>query len=47
MARYPEVGDRAPDFSLPISSRENVALSEVLQRGKAVVAFYVLDFSSP
>jgi len=43
-----EVGDHAPDFTLPRSpQRDGVTLSEVLKDRKAVLLFYVLDFTSP
>ncbi|MCS7277028.1 MAG: redoxin domain-containing protein [Dehalococcoidia bacterium] len=35
-------GDRAPDFTLP-STRGTVALSELLSKGKVVLAFYFQD----
>ncbi len=47
MADFPRVGDRAPDFTLPRTPQEKYTLSEVLKRGKAVLVFYVLDFTSP
>jgi peroxiredoxin len=39
------VGDTAPDFELPVRSRETVKLSEVLQRGPVVLLTYIFDFS--
>lgn len=39
------VGDKAPDFELPVSSRETVKLSDALQRGPVVLLTYVFDFS--
>ncbi len=47
MAGYPEVGDRAPDFTLPRNRDETMTLSTVLQARKAVLIFYVLDFTAP
>jgi peroxiredoxin Q/BCP len=38
----PEAGDRAPDFSLPSTSGE-VRLSELLARGRVLLAFYFED----
>lgn len=38
-----EVGDRAPDFSLPSHSGEQVRLSELWQRGPVVLYFYPKD----
>jgi peroxiredoxin len=34
------VGDEAPDFTLPASNRESVTLSEVLEDGPAVLVWY-------
>ncbi len=39
------VGDKAPDFSLPISFDETVTLSEVLKEKTVVLAFYIFDFA--
>jgi thioredoxin-dependent peroxiredoxin len=39
-----KVGERAPDFSLPASTGQNVSLSEVLGRGPVVLLWYVFDF---
>jgi peroxiredoxin len=41
----PEVGQLAPDFSLPYSRTEMATLSDLRGRKKAVLAFYVLDFT--
>jgi len=41
-----DVGKRAPDFNLPRTMQESVSLHDVLKDKVAVVAFYVLDFSS-
>ncbi len=38
----PEVGDKAPDFTLPSTAGE-VSLHTLLQGGKLVLAFYVED----
>ena len=38
----PEVGDKAPDFTLPSTDGE-VSLRTLLQGGKLVMAFYVED----
>ena len=38
-------GDKAPDFELPIRSKESFKLSEALQRGPVVLLTYVFDFS--
>ena len=45
MAANLEVGDRAPEFALPQTRYEKVSLSDTLKNGKAVLAFYFLDFS--
>ena len=45
MAGSLEVGDRAPDFTLPQTRYEKVSLSDTLKNGKVVLAFYFLDFS--
>ena len=47
MAALPQLGDRAPDFTLPLSRDTKTILSEVLRDQKAVLLFYVLSFSSP
>ena len=39
------VGDKAPDFSLPITLEEKVTLSEVLKEKTVVLAFYIFDFA--
>jgi len=39
------VGDRAPDFTLPRQDGTPVRLSELLQRGPAIVYFYPRDES--
>jgi peroxiredoxin Q/BCP len=41
--RSVEVGDVAPDFTLPSQSGEQVRLSEVWQRGPVVLYFYPKD----
>jgi hypothetical protein len=40
MDRILQVGDQAPDFSLPSSLGGMVQLSDLLHRGPLVVAFY-------
>lgn len=47
MAGFPEVGDRAPEFTLPHTPQEKYTLSEVVKDRKAVLVFYVLDFTTP
>jgi peroxiredoxin len=41
----PRVGEKAPEFSLPISRDEKVSLSEYLGKKNVVLAFYPLDFT--
>jgi peroxiredoxin len=41
-----EVGERAPDFSLPVRPGERLRLADLLRAGTTVVlVFYPLDFS--
>ena len=40
-----KVGDKAPDFSLPITLEEKVTLGDVLKEKKVVLAFYIFDFA--
>ncbi len=42
MATDPDVGDRAPDFTLP-STRGEITLSKVLKRGAVLLVFYQGD----
>ena len=39
------VGDKAPDFSLPVTLEDKVTLSDVLKDKKVVLAFYLFDFA--
>ena len=39
-----EVGDVAPDFRLRHTIGTEVSLGETLERGPALVVFYVFDF---
>jgi len=41
----PSVGDKAPDFSLPVSRDEKVSLSNYAGKKNVVLAFYPLDFT--
>ena len=41
-----DVGAKAPDFTLPNQDREGVTLSEKLQAGPVVLAFFPAAFSS-
>jgi peroxiredoxin len=38
------VGDRAPDFTLPSSTGQPVAMADYLRRGPVVLAWYLFDF---
>jgi hypothetical protein len=38
-------GDKAPDFSLPITLENKMTLSDVLKDKKVVLAFYIFDFA--
>lgn len=40
-----KVGDRAPDFDLPISGPERLKLSDALAKGPVVLLAYVFDFT--
>jgi len=40
-----EVGDLAPDFTLP-STKGEIVLSETVQQGPVVLALYYADFTS-
>jgi peroxiredoxin Q/BCP len=40
-----EIGDRAPDFTLPSSTGENISLSQFFGKKKVVIFFYPLDES--
>ncbi len=42
----PNVGDKAPDFTLPISREEKVGLGDYLGKKNVLLAFYPLDFTS-
>ena len=39
------VGDKAPDFSLPVTLEDKMTLSDVLKDKKVVLAFYLFDFA--
>jgi peroxiredoxin len=39
-----QVGDRAPDFTLPRTMEETVTLSELLKSGPVLLHFYCFDF---
>lgn len=41
-----QVGEKAPDFKLPMTSGEELTLQTALEKWKALVfLFYVLDFT--
>lgn len=40
-----KIGDRAPDFSLPATTKEQIALSDYQGNKNVVVAFYGMDFT--
>ena len=42
MANHPDVGERAPDFTLP-STRGEIALSKLLEQGAVLLVFYPGD----
>ena len=41
----PNVGDRAPDFSLPVTREQKVGLRDFLGKKSVVLAFYSFDFT--
>ena len=41
----PSVGQKAPDFTLPISREHNVSLKDYRGSNNVVLAFYPLDFT--
>lgn len=41
----PSIGQKAPDFSLPISREQNVSLRDYQGSKNVVLAFYPLDFT--
>ena len=40
-----EVGDKAPDFTLPSTKGDPISLSQFLDKKNVVLEFYVLDFT--
>jgi peroxiredoxin len=40
-----KVGDRAPEFDLPVSGPQRLKLSDAVQKGPVVLLAYVFDFS--
>lgn len=41
-----KVGDKAPEFTLPDTAGEPVALSKLLESGPVILAFYPKAFTS-
>ncbi len=41
----PNVGDKAIDFSLPVTREQKVGLKDYLGNKNVVLAFYPLDFT--
>ena len=41
----PNTGDKAPDFSLPVSREQKVGLQDFSGKKNVVLAFYPLDFT--
>lgn len=41
----PNVGDKAPDFTLPVSRDQKVSLKDYVGNKNVVLAFYPLDFT--
>jgi peroxiredoxin len=41
----PNVGERAPDFTLPVDRERNVGLKDFAGKQNVVLCFYPLDFT--
>jgi peroxiredoxin len=41
----PSVGEKAPEFTLPVSREQKVGLKDFLGKKSVVLAFYPLDFT--
>jgi peroxiredoxin len=41
----PNVGEQAPEFTLPISREQNISLKDYRGNKHVVLAFYPLDFT--
>ena len=41
----PNVGEKAPEFTLPISREQNISLNDYQGKKNVVLAFYPLDFT--
>ncbi len=46
VARAIEVGDKAPDFTLPSTTGEKISLSQFRGRNYVLLEFYVNDFGA-
>ena len=42
----PQVGDTAPDFTLPHTLEKTLTLSELLKNGPVLLHFYCFDFGT-
>lgn len=40
-----KIGDTAPDFSLPATTKDQIALADYRGKKHVVVAFYGMDFT--
>lgn len=45
MASAQEVGEQAPDFTLPATTGENISLSQFRGKKLVLIEFYVSDFA--
>lgn len=45
VVRAVEVGEKAPDFSLPSTRGDTISLSQFLGKKNVILEFYVLDFT--
>ncbi|MCX8043795.1 MAG: peroxiredoxin [Desulfobacterota bacterium] len=45
MKNSPDIGSKAPDFSLPATGGTTIRLSEMLKNGPVMLLFYPLDWS--
>ena len=41
----PNVGEKAPEFALPVSRDQKVGLKDFLGKKNVILAFYPLDFT--
>ncbi len=46
VARALEVGDKAPDFTLPSTTGEKISLSKFRGKKHVLLAFYIRDFGA-